>query len=36
MLLVARVRPDDGPKVAAVEFARKEGLAPGERLGASG
>jgi len=35
MLLVERVRPDDGPKTAAVEFAREEGLAPGEQLGTS-
>jgi methionyl-tRNA formyltransferase len=30
---VMRVRPEDGKKVAAADFARSEGLAPGTRLG---
>jgi methionyl-tRNA formyltransferase len=31
-LLVERVRPEDSPKVSAVEFARDQGLEPGEQL----
>jgi methionyl-tRNA formyltransferase len=33
VLLVQRVRPEDGRKAAAVEFARDRGLGPGEPLG---
>ena len=36
LLLVGRVRPEDGRKAAAVEFSREQGLAPGETLGSPG
>ncbi len=36
LLLVGRVRPEEGRKAAAVEFSREQGLTPGERLGSAG